>query len=71
MYDGPVTAEQQLSELSVFVHGVLAFGHALGFMYNWRRQNRLDCLIHAGALTYDIWALRQHLRDLLPNGSPD
>ena len=52
----------ELDVLGAFVHGNLAAFHALGMIYNWRRRNRLDALVHALALGYDARAMLHHLR---------
>uniref|UniRef100_A0A6M3LSZ4 Uncharacterized protein n=1 Tax=viral metagenome TaxID=1070528 RepID=A0A6M3LSZ4_9ZZZZ len=52
----------ELDALGAFVHGWLAAFHALGVIYNWRRRNRADMLIHALALGYDTRAMLHHLK---------
>lgn len=57
-----VKADRQLQELGVFVHGVLAGLHLLGFMYNLRRRNWGDVMAHGAATAYDMWAVTKHHR---------
>ena len=54
--------ERDLQSLGVFVHGVLSAFHLLGLVYNFKRKNRFDCLAHASALAYDLYALRKHVK---------
>lgn len=56
--------ERQLSELGVFVHGVLAGLHLLGVVYNMRRRNWWDVTAHTAAAIYDTHAAMAHTRDL-------
>jgi hypothetical protein len=53
---------RELDTLAVFVHGALAFGHALGLVYNVRRRNGWQSAAHAAALAFDLWACREHMR---------
>lgn len=59
-------AVRELDALGAFVHGALAFGHALGLVYNARRGNKVDVAVHGAALLYDLWAARKHYLDSLP-----
>ncbi len=52
-----------LEILAAFVHGALAFGHALGLVYNLRRRQWIDSAIHTAALIYDTRAAVLHARD--------
>jgi hypothetical protein len=54
-------SERQLQELGVFVHGSLCALHLLGFVYNLRRRNRFDVIVHAAAALYDGHAVLVHL----------
>lgn len=47
---------------AAFVHGALCFGHALGIVYNLKRRNRLDVIVHALALGYSLRSTRHHVR---------
>lgn len=47
---------------AAFVHGALCFGHALGIVYNLKRRNRLDVIVHALALGYSLHSTRHHVR---------
>jgi hypothetical protein len=61
------TADRQMEELSIAVHGVLAFGHLIGFLYNYKRENWFDAGAHGLAGMYDVWAVNKHInhcRDL-------
>lgn len=63
---------RQLEELAVVVHGSLATLHLLGLLYNLRRRNVLDSLVHGAAALYDINAVRAHVATLgRLNGSTD
>lgn len=52
----------ELDILGAFVHGALSFGHALGVLYNLRRHNYKQAVIHGVALSYDFWATREHMK---------
>jgi isopentenyl phosphate kinase len=53
---------RELETLAAVVHGGLAFGHALGLIFNIRRKNRVDAAIHGAALVYDVYACIKHAR---------
>jgi len=55
---------RELELLAAFVHGALAFGHALGLVYNVRRRQWVDAAAHAAALIYDTRATVKHARDV-------
>jgi hypothetical protein len=57
---------REMESLGLFVHGALAFGHALGLFYNVRRGNKTDATIHGLALCYDTWAAYKHYIDAAP-----
>lgn len=59
-----IRAERQLDELGVFVHGALCALHLLGLVYNLRRRNKVDTLVHGAAAAYDGWSAVKHLRRL-------
>ena len=59
-----IRADRQMSELGVFVHGVLAGLHILGIAYNLRRRNWFDVVMHTTSAGYDVWALNKHIHDL-------
>lgn len=52
--------EVEMETLAAFVHGALAFGHVLGFIYNIRRRNRFDAFMHLCGVIYDGFALDRH-----------
>lgn len=52
----------EVDALGVFVHGMLTGLHALGAVYNLRRGNWSDAVIHAAAAAYDVTATFQHAR---------
>lgn len=54
---------KDLPVLSAFVHGALAAGHLLGIAYNLRRDNRLQAMIHGGAMVFDAWATIHHMKE--------
>jgi hypothetical protein len=56
----------ELETLAVFVHGLTAFGHLLGVVYNWRTDRRIDrhVVIHSAALIYDIYSAAKHAKRL-------
>jgi hypothetical protein len=56
----------ELETLAVFVHGLTAFGHLLGVVYNYRRAGRVDrdVTIHGAALIYDIYSAAKHAKRL-------
>lgn len=53
-------SERQLQALATFVHGALASLHALGFVYNIKRGNKLDSIAHATAFLYDMASTKKH-----------
>lgn len=55
-------SEREIQFLGAYVHGVLTAFHALGVLYNVRRQNWLDVGIHALFMVYDADSTRRHLR---------
>lgn len=57
---------RELDALAVFVHGVTAFGHALGVVYNWRTDRRIDrhVVIHSAAFLYDVYSAVKHAKRL-------
>jgi hypothetical protein len=57
-------AEKQLHALGVFVHGVLTFGHLLGFAYNLLRRNPKDVAAHVFGACYSSNAVYNHVKDL-------
>lgn len=56
--------ERSLQGLAMFVHGVLASFHALGVIYNYRRKNWQDTVIHTTVCLYDIHATHKHYKAL-------
>jgi hypothetical protein len=53
-----------LEELGVFVHGMLASFHLLGVVYNMRKRNWSDTIIHGCGVIYDTVAVTKHMRRL-------
>jgi hypothetical protein len=51
---------ENLEFLAQFVHGALAFGHALGFLFNGKKGNGGQALLHLGVCCYDTWACLRH-----------
>lgn len=51
---------KELQELALFVHGILFGLHSLGFVYNLKRRNWFDVLVHGTAAGYDLYAVRRH-----------
>ena len=41
-------------------HAVLFILHGIGAVYNLKRQNKIQALIHASVAIYDAWAINQH-----------
>jgi hypothetical protein len=50
--------------LAAFVHGILAFGHALGVIHNHQKGNKKQTIIHASVFGYDLWSVWQHYKDI-------
>lgn len=46
------------------VHGFLIFGHVLGVIYNLKRGNNKQAVLHAGVGLYDCWAVNEHAKEL-------
>lgn len=55
---------RELESLAVFVHGVTAFGHLLGIVYNYRKSGRVDrhVVIHSAAFLYDVFSAVEHAK---------
>lgn len=49
-----------LQEIAAAVHATLAVLHVLGLVYNLRRRNLFDCLMHGAAAAYDAHAAHGH-----------
>jgi len=58
-----VNNNQETETLAAFVHGALALGHLLGFIYNLRRRNFKSAGFHLSAFTFDLWATYIHWKD--------
>lgn len=56
--------ERELETLAAAVHGALATLHLLGFLYNVRRGNAFDTVVHGITAIYDINAVRIHRKAL-------
>ena len=52
--------KKELNELSGFVHGVLFLGHLLATLYNHKKGNKKQALLHAGVCAFEVWATLQH-----------
>lgn len=50
--------------IAVFLHGVLALGHAVGILHNLRRRNYKAVLFHACAFLGDCYAVYIHWKDI-------
>jgi hypothetical protein len=53
---------KEVEVLASFVHGALASLHALGAVFNIRRGNKADAMIHIFVFLYDLWATHEHTR---------
>ena len=54
--------QRELQVLGAYVHGVLSAFHALGVVYNYKRGNKFDALIHSLALVYDVNSTIKHYK---------
>lgn len=54
--------EAELQSLALVVHTVLCAFHALGIIYNFRRGNKRDVLIHSAAFAYDAHSAHKHFK---------
>jgi hypothetical protein len=52
----------ELHALACFVHGALTALHVLGAIYNCRRRNWRDVVVHVAAAAYDARSVRHHYR---------
>ena len=52
--------ERSMHILAAYVHGALSALHTLGIVYNYRKGNKTDVLIHALALAYDAKSTYHH-----------
>ena len=59
-----MTHERELEGLAIAVHGALSILHLLGLVYNVRRKNTFDSVVHALAAAYDLNAVRIHAQAL-------
>lgn len=50
--------------LGCFIHGILVFGHTIGFLYNYKRKNFWQAGVHVAVAGYDVWAVDHHLKML-------
>ena len=53
-----------LEVLAAFVHGGVAFGNALGLLYNVMKKNRRWALIHAAGIVLHVKATMDHVKDI-------
>lgn len=49
---------------ALFIHAVLFSLHTVGSLYNLRRKNYWQSLIHGSVAAYDLWAVNQHRKEL-------
>ncbi len=56
----PFPADREIDVLGAYVHGALSALHLLGVIYNLRRGNKGDCVVHGCALLYDAHATYVH-----------
>lgn len=54
--------EREMETIAVFVHGALASLHILGAIYNWRKGNKIDTVMHGVAAGYDVYATSKHMK---------
>lgn len=57
----PLTPKREVQVLAIFAHGCLFTLHSIGLVYNFRRRNKLDCVIHASMLLYEGVAVTKHI----------
>jgi len=57
-------SEYELHILGTYVHGVLSAFHTLGIVYNYRKGNKMDVLIHSLALGYDTYSVWKHYKTM-------
>lgn len=55
--------KQSLNSLAGFVHGVLFLGHSLAIIYNHKRGNHKQSLLHIGIVCFELWAMVIHIKD--------
>lgn len=53
-----------LHVFAAFVHGVLAFGHVLGVLYNAGKGQYGRAALHAGAGVFSAHAAYQHSKEV-------
>ena len=58
-----MSEKYEVATLSAFVHGALASLHLLGLVYNYKRRNKMDIVMHGLALAYDFKSLVGHYKD--------
>lgn len=58
------TVNKELQLFACLVHGFLGFGHLLGIVYNARRKNKLDTVVHTLGLCYDARCAYKHYKAL-------
>lgn len=51
---------EEVEALAAYVHGALAFGHALAAIFNWKRGNRKQAAFHLIVAGVDTYAATQH-----------
>ena len=54
---------KELHVLAAYVHGALTALHAIGIVYNYKKGNRMDVLIHALAMAYDAKSVYHHYNE--------
>ena len=55
-------SEQEIQMLGTYVHGALSALHALGIIYNLKRENYWDAVFHCAWFVYDADATRRHYK---------
>ncbi len=53
----------EIHALGVFAHGALVALHALGIMFNLRRNNKTEAAMHTVAVGCSIYAVYTHVKE--------
>lgn len=51
---------KEVHRYAAFIHGMLTALHIVGIVYNVRRRNRLDTVVHGAAMAYSLHATFHH-----------
>lgn len=46
------------------VHGALVFGHVFAAWWNFKKGNLLQAALHVAFIVFEIWAVREHTKEL-------